>query len=530
MYLKLTTLGMILLGLVGCSEFIVTKTYDSNDGSCSPSDCSLREAIIAANETFGLDLITVPRGTYRLTHQGAYENDAQTGDLDILESVVINGAGTDQTIIHGVDADRIFDVHAGDVTIRAVTITRGKIDTGGGGIKVRTDSNLILRRVIITENHENGPSDRRMGNFWEGGMGGGIYSLGDLDIQDSEVTLNLNTNVQENRSTGGGGIYHHGSKSGNIPTERYSHLKMRRVRVYGNRGWGGGGGLLMFKFSKGEIVDCHFEINKSAQTPGSSSSLGSGGAISSYGTTNELLIKDTVIFNNWTSGSGGGIHNFGKLTIQRTTIDANNAHSEGSRGGGLWTMNSDTRIIESTISNNRAGDMGGGILGGARFEMVNSTVSHNWSRFGGGMTLFNDFPYVINYSTIVMNRASERVAGIAVRPSASLALQNTIIAKNILPSGILNCEPSGPIASLDHNLADDETCWLIGPHDLIADPILTPLADHGGLTLTHALLPGSPAIDAATANCPSHDQRAFSRPFGGECDIGSYEWRIVAVP
>jgi len=55
--------------------------------------------------------------------------------------------------------------------------------------------------------------------------------------------------------------------------------------------------------------------------------------------------------------------------------------------------------------------------------------------------------------------------------------------------------------------------------------ILAPLADNGDPTLTHALVPGSPAIDAAPndAECPSEDQRGVSRPQGAQCDIGAFE-------
>jgi hypothetical protein len=56
------------------------------------------------------------------------------------------------------------------------------------------------------------------------------------------------------------------------------------------------------------------------------------------------------------------------------------------------------------------------------------------------------------------------------------------------------------------------------------DPRLGPLADNGGPTRTHALLLGSPAVDAAsTPDCPTTDQRGVSRPQGAACDIGSYE-------
>jgi hypothetical protein len=98
-----------------------------------------------------------------------------------------------------------------------------------------------------------------------------------------------------------------------------------------------------------------------------------------------------------------------------------------------------------------------------------------------------------------------------------------------------DCTIASGVTSLGHNLSSDGTCGLSAPGDLSnVDPQLGPLADNGGpgapRTLTHALLPGSPAIDAGdNAGCPPSDQRFDERPMDGSgdsvavCDIGSYE-------
>ena len=74
------------------ATFAVTKTADTNDGTCD-SDCSLREAIVAANAAADADTINVPAGAYTLTIAGMLEDAGATGDLDITESVTITGAG-----------------------------------------------------------------------------------------------------------------------------------------------------------------------------------------------------------------------------------------------------------------------------------------------------------------------------------------------------------------------------------------------------------------------------------------------------
>jgi len=98
------------------ANFTVTKTADTADGICD-ADCSLREAIIAANAGPGADIITLPAGTYTLTIAGANEDDAATGDLDIKGDLMINGATGATTIIDGGAIDRVFQV------IGAVTVT-----------------------------------------------------------------------------------------------------------------------------------------------------------------------------------------------------------------------------------------------------------------------------------------------------------------------------------------------------------------------------------------------------------------------
>ncbi|MEM7347113.1 MAG: choice-of-anchor Q domain-containing protein [Chloroflexota bacterium] len=120
--------------------------------------------------------------------------------------------------------------------------------------------------------------------------------------------------------------------------------------------------------------------------------------------------------------------------------------------------------------------------------------------------------------------------------SGILVAKSSIIARNSDYIGLSNC--SG-IISLGHNLTDG-VCTFTGDttgNIMAQDPKLGPLQDNGGATLTHALLPGSPAIDAGDNNgCPTHDQRGEPRPGVGEgvgpaiCDIGAFEQEDISVP
>ena len=173
---------------VQASEFTVTKTDDTSDGNCD-SDCSLREAVIAANTTPGEDTIIIPSGVYSLTMAGTNENNSLTGDLDIKDNLYINGAGATLTIISGGELDRVFQIITGTtVLISGTTISNGReVNTGGG---IYNSGTLTLMNSLLTNNGA--------------GLGGGLYNnLG-------TVTL-INVSVYENAGyTGGGGIYNNG--------------------------------------------------------------------------------------------------------------------------------------------------------------------------------------------------------------------------------------------------------------------------------------------------------------------------------
>src|SRR5687768_15185770 len=111
--ITIRALGFALLSLsvaeANALTFVVTKTADTNDGSCN-ADCSLREAVRAANAASGPDTITVPAGQYALTIAGA-DDVASQGDLDIQTgSLTINGAGAGQTVVSSAGVGRVFHI------------------------------------------------------------------------------------------------------------------------------------------------------------------------------------------------------------------------------------------------------------------------------------------------------------------------------------------------------------------------------------------------------------------------------------
>jgi hypothetical protein len=140
----------------------------------------------------------------------------------------------------------------------------------------------------------------------------------------------------------------------------------------------------------------------------------------------------------------------------------------------------------------------------------------------------------VTLSTITGNSAGSG-GGIYNRLQSQLQISNTILNAGALGENIFN--DGGIISSLGYNLSSDNGGgYLTGPGDQInTDPLLAPLQDNGGLTFTHALLPGSPAIDTGDPNFsppPFNDQRGcpFERVFNGRIDIGSFETQPPSRP
>jgi CSLREA domain-containing protein len=177
-------------GQAQAATFVVTRTDDPAPGACD-SDCSLREAVLAANAGAGGDTVTIPVGHYRLTRAGLNEDAASTGDLDLTKGVTIAGAGARSTVIDAMGTDRVFDVAVGtNVEISGVTITGGLANGNGGGIE--SSGALRLLRDTITGNRAAGTSN-----------GGGVDSSSALTVIESTIA--------RNQAYNGGGINFGGS-------------------------------------------------------------------------------------------------------------------------------------------------------------------------------------------------------------------------------------------------------------------------------------------------------------------------------
>ncbi len=282
-----------------------------------------------------------------------------------------------------------------------------------------------------------------------------------------------------------------------------------------------------------------------------------------------LLLDGLTIANGTTNSSGGGVLNAGNLTIRNSVIRNNTANGSSSDGGGIYNLNTGTLALEnSTVRNNTAGDDGGGIrndrtltilnstissntaigssstsgggglinVQGGTVTITSSTISGNTARNGGGIR--NDGSLALQNVTITANTASLGDASGVVNTTGVTSLRNTIIAGNVDTVTLPNHLPD--VGAVFANSFIDNGNNLIGVisgwNSAIAtttqtgtiasplNPLLAPLGDYGGVTQTHALLPGSVAIDAGSSTAaPTTDQRSINRV--GAVDIGAFESR-----
>ena len=490
------TLGLWLLGggapgtqVVNAGGLItVTAVGDTiaNDGFCT-----LREAIIAANsdaayngcpagsgtDTILFDNALISPIVINLTQPGPDEEASLSGDLDITDDLILTGRGVLVTAVDGQSLDRVFDIQPGvTVTLTDITIQNGNGGSQPGG-GIRNRGSLTLQNSALLNNTPSGLTN-------DGGL----------------VTLNQ---VQVSGNTGGYGL-----ENINIGT-----LNMEGGEIDQNSG-----GLLN-QASIATLLGVQITQN-----------LSRGGVVN-RGTTSQarLKIEQAVIAENVTAVNGGGLFNEGNLatvTIRESQIRQNSA--QGSAGGGIYN-NGILTLQTSTVNGNQARTGGGIEHSGANLYLTNVTLSSNQASDDGG-GLYNRGSAILSHVTFYQNQASGPATGGNIfNDEAQMAIDGSILQH---APGQANCfNSSGFLNSQGHNLESDASCEFDQPGDLSqTNPLLGMLLDNGGVTATHALSSGSPAVDAAGSSCPATDQRGVSRPQGAACDMGAFELEMAAQP
>lgn len=308
------TIALLPAASAGADTFRVNTRADHAPGSCTQSDCTLREAVRAANAEAGGDLIKLKgaRKPYRLTRSGDEEDQAKKGDLDLgNEPLEIKGASASRSVIEQTERDRVIDVPGTDaavVHLARLTITGGRAADGPAG-GIHSSGLLFLDRVTVRGNES---------EFSGGGVGidnGGSFT------DTGQLTMSRSTVKGNSARLGGGGV--------NL-NDVGLDVRIAGSTIAGNRA-SSGGGIAFSGTAEATVINSTITANK-AVLPDIANPLSTGGALSAYG----------------------------DVTVVSSTITRNRAPAEAvpgeERAASLYANVGDTIALENSIVADRRGD------------------------------------------------------------------------------------------------------------------------------------------------------------------------------
>ena len=488
------TAGIVVIALLGAvvvvtsaraAPYAVNSTVDAADaapgnGTCATASgaCTLRAAIQEANAHAGADVVSLPSGLYLLTLNGAGEELAATGDLDVTDALEVNGMGADTTIIDGLRADRVF--HSGNaLTLRNVTVRNGLAMPGGGLYAIagattiegcRFEDNLSTAGGAIAH----GSPDLLTitgstfeGNATSGSDGGAVAIAGPASLVVTDSTFARNVS-----STGNGGAianmatgtvtltnatfsHNAATNAGGILSGGFASFSASGCTFDGNTAVSSGGGMIVDGPGPTTLANATITNNTAAAMAGAL--LGgdtvqvTGGEVSdnvgfsAFGGLfldgqNGASIDGTVIRrNSGGSGPGGGL--FAASTAGNVTV-ANVEASENSAGlgGGIYAAAGAGNVSLTAVrvlNNGGSSGPGGGIFVTATGELtiVDSTVSGNvTASLGGGLYAASTGPMAIQGSTLAENRAAGvtgQGGGAVLSSGVASTLTNTTVSGNV---------------------------------------------------------------------------------------------------
>lgn len=303
-------------------------------------------------------------------------------------------------------------------------------------------------------------------NAPESNNGGAVFNAGYFDC--------ANCVFHENISRNGGAIY---NAPGSSLIVSGSSLENNLSHYYG-------GAIANDGLAEINLSDIEFNKAARSRIP----SLGWGGGIRN---TNSLTISDCVFSSNNAKTNGGAISNEGPsadISIYNSLFWNNANTYENST---LFNSEGSTTTLNSTFSLNGQGGLSQSIL-----ENVDGRLN-------------------ISFTTIAVNYCH---GGAIKSNNSNVSFANSIVADH---RGVGNCSIPGGLTVFGNNLSSDDTC---SGFSIIADPKIEYIKYNGGYSSTIALYIDSPALNAASGECPITDQRGISRPQGIACDLGAYEY------
>ena len=420
------------LGGAFVQTYAVTKTADSGDGACN-GDCSLREAVAAANAAGGRTRINLPAGIHALN----------LGQLFVTGDVHIHGVGAGASIIDGNLTSRLFGLESptARLVLSRLTLRNGNGDFGGALLNKGT---AILDRVTLTGNRARN--------------GGGILNTGSLT--GLSLTVSGNQAASLNASTGfGGGLNNESGSYGLFASD-----------VSGNSAPYNGGGI--YAAGSGTIVNTLFAGNQSGATGGAIDTIGplrlvgsifagntgnDGGGLANRTASAVVAVSTSTFEDNVASGQdlggGGAAFNYhGTLSFTDTTFSRNTAFGEG---GGAIETNGALGLTNTLFDGNKAVMHNGALpgntapgFGGALLIIAGSTVHVDNGQFrnniagnsGGAIYNDRDSQLVITSSQFAANQAQGLFAGGggyggAIASEGNVTLSNSTLASNASKEG-----------------------------------------------------------------------------------------------
>ena len=544
--------AMIACGVLPCSgAMAATITVTDGGDAGTGSTCTLRQAIESANTNIavgsclagdaGLDTVSLLGRSGTITLVG--------GQIAVTESLTINGPGAAQLAISGGNAGRVFDlVDSGQadtvfttLSIDGLTVRDGRVtDENGGCIRAQNTSQEGL--LVLTNSIVSGCTATSTAGAYTTGAGGGIYGDGNntSDKYTTPAVLLQNSTVSGNHAgTMGGGIFAYSLR---LESSVVSGNTVDGVTIGQDTGKytaAGGGAAGLFSIINNSTLSGNRVAASAA--PASSNAINSG-ALGGGLFAVLALIQNSTISQNSVFGpsaaqgatnamiAGGGLVAEGGGFIVNSTISGNlatgqpmsgtgGATTNSVSGGGLWMGQkySGTALYNSTVAGNTvtSSDAAGATntLGPAGLAWIISS--------GGSSPAM--------YSSIVANSSGGSDVGCLQIPALTACTTPLAIGG-------------------DHNLVRSVDATVTLPPDtLSANPMLAPLANHGGTVAgapgapdtgpvqTQPLSAGSPAVDAGsiTAAPPfgplTYDQRGmgFPRVVGAAADIGAFEGNVA---
>ena len=538
---------------------------DLSDGLCATSTgvCTLRAAIQQANALAGEDRVLIPAGEYLLEATPTGEDEALTGDLDITDDLIIEGAGVNDTTVNGIRNDRVFDLIAPESSSIEVTFSRFTIREGiapdpqVGGCVRNNGAALNINEIRFETCHglEGGGVYQYAGhdlpmNFvnvsfddTEASNGASIYSTGVLNLdgglfirgtsyafygsaiyaEGSEIFLS-NAQFVQNQTGGDGSVYINAiAPSGT--TAQFDRLTFDR-----SSGSGRGGALVL----NGEAAPLNATVTDTDFLGGLS--LGSNNAIQGGGIDSrqaELIVRESLFSGIQVSEAGGAIRAVGgevkvfdsrfesnlantvggaiaaintRLQVERSTFTLNQSVEAGAA---VWTQGTTPVIFaQNAVFENMAGTVGGGVYTASPIAIENVSFFENEATQGAGVYAASQS---VDLTHVSFDDNSAEAGSHIFNEAADVSLALSLL------HGSEGSHCAGTITPRFVNFSSDDTCGFEA-----TDAALLAVIDQR-VENAIAMDISSVATNAGgTEGCLPNDQRGLLRS-DGHCDVGAFE-------